>query len=465
MANRVRDEALQAILEAVGCHPEGAASPQIVEGLAVRPPLRTLQHRLGILVSSGRLLKEGQGRWARYRLPPVDGRMHVILPAPELSATGTFTFPLSKAGDEIREYVSRPVAMRRPAGYDRSFLDRYTPNETFYLPAEDRARLHAIGRPQTGEMPAGTYAKQILGRILIDLSWNSSRLEGNNYSRLDTKQLIDLGKAAEGKDRREAQMILNHKDAIEFLVEQAPEIGFDRYTICNLHAMLANNLLPNPEATGRVRHIDVGIEGSVFHPLAVPQSIEECFDTLLAKASAIADPFERAFFAKVHIPYLQPFDDVNKRVSRLAANVPLIQQNLAPLSFEGVPRGIYNDAMLGVYERTRIELLRDVFLWAYERSAASYAAVRQSLGEPDPFRLRHRESLREVVGAVVRGAMDIGRATAHVNAWAREHVDERDRDQFVQAAERDLLDLHEGNFARYRIRPSEFAAWRQAWSR
>ena len=84
----------------------------------------------------------------------------------------------------------------------------------------------------------------------------------------------------------------------------------------------------------------------------------------------------------------------HKRVSRIAANIPFVKTNLSPLSFTDVPRGLYTDAILGVYELNRVDLLRDVFIWAYERSAARYAAVRQSLGEPDPFRLRHRDALR-----------------------------------------------------------------------
>src|SRR3546814_325985 len=159
--------------------------------------------------------------------------------------------------------------------------------------------------------------------------------------------------------------------------------------------------------------------------------------------------------------YLQPFDDVNKRVSRLSANIPLIKANLSPLSFEGVPRGAYTEAVLGVYELNRIELLRDVFIWAYERSAARYAAVRQSLGEPDPFRLRHREALREVVTMVVRARMDKKQAIAHVSAWTKEHIDQPEHAKFREIAEGELLSLHEGNFARYQIRPSEFAAWRE----
>jgi hypothetical protein len=197
----------------------------------------------------------------------------------------------------------------------------------------------------------------------------------------------------------------------------------------------------------------------------VPQLIEECFNQMLATASAITDPFEQAFFVMVQIPYLQPFDDVNKRVSRLSANIPLIKGNFSPLSFEGVPRGTYIDALLGVYELNRIELLRDVFIWAYERSADRYAAVRQSLGEPDPFRLRHRQDLREVVATIVRARMGKKEAIAHLKNWVQSHIDPEDRDRFRETTEEELLGLHEGNFARYQIRPSEFTAWQQAWNR
>ena len=202
---------------------------------------------------------------------------------------------------------------------------------------------------------------------------------------------------------------------------------------------------------------------SSFHPLEVPQLIEECFDRILAKASAIDDPFEQAIFAMVQLPYLQPFDDVDKRVSRLAANIPLIRHNLSPLSFDEVPRGLYTEAILGVYELNRTELLRDVFCWAYERSAARYAAVRQSLGEPDPFRMRHRAALRELVATVIRERMNKKEATSHVSSWARERIDEEELQQFCEMAEKELLALHEGNFARYGVRPSEFGAWQARW--
>lgn len=463
MVRRILEEELQAIEQAVRRYLGGATAQQIADSLQEPPPRRTLQYRLKYLVDHRRLVMEGEGRWARYRLPHVQIAVGVAAGRAEARAEGEAVLPLSKPGTEIEAYVRKPPEVRKPVGYNRAFLDAYRPNETFYLTAAERAHLREVGTPAITPQPAGTYAKQILNRLLIDLSWNSSRLEGNTYSLLDTKRLIDLGEEAEGKERLEAQMILNHKDAIEFLVGTAEEIGFNRYTILNLHALLANNLLADPDAAGRLRRIGVGIERSSFHPLEVPQLIEECFDQILATAAAITDPFEQALFVMVQLPYLQPFDNVNKRVSRLSANIPLIKSNLSPLSFEGVPRGTYTHAVLGVYELDKTELLRDVFIWAYERSAARYAAVRQSLGEPDPFRLRHRAALREVVGAVVRGRMDKKQAAKHVTTWTSEHIDAAERERFRETAESELLGLHEGNFARYQIRPSEFAAWREVW--
>ncbi len=248
---------------------------------------------------------------------------------PTVSPRHSVEIPLSKAGGEVRDYVRQPSTAREPVGYDRDFLDSYRPDESFFLSQAEREELSEIGTPPMDEQPAGTYAKRILNRLLVDLSWNSSRLEGNTYSLLDTTRLIQLGEEAEGKDRREAQMILNHKDAIEILVDGAEHIGFDRHTVLNLHSALADDLLPDPEAPGRLRRMGVGIEGLVFHPLEVPQLIEECFDEILAKASLIGDPFEQAFFALAQLPHLHPFDDVNKQVSRIAANIPLLFPGLS----------------------------------------------------------------------------------------------------------------------------------------
>jgi hypothetical protein len=452
-------------LQAVLAHFPGGASIEVIQStFPAAIAERTLQRRLATLQQQGLIRTTGQGRAILY---------HLTKPTKAITGENTEksaekksepVVPLSTEVQVIRQFIQQPAGNRKPKGYDLSFLRNYRPNIDAYLTAAERARLLKLGQTPQLNQPAGTYARQILQRLLIDLSWNSSRLEGNTYSLLDTQRLLSQGQEADNKSAADAQMILNHKDAIEFLVESVEDIGFNRYTITNLHALLSNNLLPDPGAPGRLRTFAVGITNSAYTPLAVPQQIEEFFDLLLAKAGQIEDPFEQAFFVMVQLPYLQPFEDVNKRVSRLAANISLNKHNLVPLSFVDVPKDPYIQGLLGVYELQRVDLLKDVFLWAYERSSLRYSAVLQSLGEPDAFRLRYREDIRGLVTSVVSQALSQASASERIVEYSA-RMPEADRTKFIEVLETELLSLHEGNFARYRIRPSEFAAWQAVWNR
>jgi fido (protein-threonine AMPylation protein) len=367
-------------------------------------------------------------------------------------------FPLSADSLDVLRYVDQPVAMRKPVGYQLDFLESYRPNDTWYLSASLRRQLHLMGRTSQVSEPAGTYSRAILNRLLIDLSWASSHLEGNTYSRLDTLELIEHGTASKGKATLETQMILNHKTAIELLVENIQTVGFDRYTLMNLHSALAENLLPNPADEGRLRQHAVEIGFSVFHPLSDPLLIKQMFDLMLTKVNAITDPFEQAFFMMVHLPYLQPFAAINKRTSRLAANLPLFRANLCPLTFLDVPEQAYSRAILGMYEMTRVALLRDVFVWAYERSTQEYLAIKQNLAQPDPVRLTYRQlikqCIREVVLAPSLDAVDL------VQKFVLHHVDVDNQAEVKALIFEELGRLHEGVLARYGLRPSEFSTWK-----
>lgn len=472
-----------ALIEAIIVqHPAGLTRPEIEQKLAaVGRPIawRTLLRRLQLLDAKERIIKDGESVLTCYRptaalaaappveRAPVEAMIGTRLPEPtttEPSWPGPSKpeeeyVPLSIEGADVRDLVRAPLSARKHVGYNADFLERYEPGHSWYLSEEMRRRLHKMGRTPDAERPAGTYAREIIGHLLIDLSWASSRLEGNKYTRLDTKRLIELGQVAEGKDAKEAQMILNHKKAIELLVEQADLVGFNRYTFSNLHSALAENLVGGERDEGRIRTGLVTITGSNYTPLAIPQRLGELFDLLLTKAGAIPDPFEQAFFVMVQLPYLQPFIDVNKRTSRLGANLPLIKTNLRPLSFVDVPEHAYVEGTLGVYEFNRIELLRDVFLWSYERSCERYRVVRDAIGTPDPIRLRYHALLATIVRETVRGG-GMPRAK-DLYAWATAHrIAAVDVDAFIGIAERLLLELHEGAIGRYGLRPSEFHAWR-----
>ncbi len=469
MPKQIPTEELEAIHAAIAHYSEGVGAEGVRSGISFSLPARTLQRRLSLLIDQGRIASKGSGKGTRYCALPTSNiagqSMRISFPSMKVAEPkdGSSLIPLSSVAREIRAIVNSPLAARTPVGYQATFLESYVPNQSAYLSEESRRNLSRVGQVGVTILPAGTYIRQVMDRLLIDLSWNSSRLEGNTYSLLETERLLHGGESPAGKGAEETQMILNHKAAIEMLAEQADEVGFNRYTICNLHALLSDNLLVDPAACGRLRSRPVGIGGTVYHPLEVPQQIEEGFESILAKAEAISDPFEQAFFVMVHLPYLQPFEDVNKRVSRLAANLPMVKANFCPLSFIDVPQDDYVNGLIGVYELNRVDYLRDVFVWAYQRSASRYSAVLQSLGDPDPFRLQYRSQIGDFVRAIVIGGMDKTRASKWVAANVVEVVPEQDRARFTEVVKTELSCLHEGNIARYRLRPGEFRVWVGEW--
>ncbi len=463
---------LDHLVELISGHQDGLGIEAIAQITGHRWPHRTLQRRLASLVAQGRLQRRGEARAARYvrqqrlsagphagvsastmagALSAHEEEGHALRPANEVYV------PTSPEGAQIKAYVRQPRTQRPPVGYALAFLERYHPNHSAYLPQGLRDQLHALGRSPADQTPAGTFARDIFNRLLIDLSWASSQLEGNTYSRLDTARLIEWGQAAEGKGALETQMILNHKQAIEYLVLDPAHAQLTPDTLIALHAFLSDGLMADPAAVGRIRRRAVEIGGSVYLPVALPQRLEELFGIVIQMAAEIQDPFEQAFFLMVHLPYLQPFEDVNKRVSRLAANIPFIRHNLCPLSFIDVPQQAYVDAMIGVYELNRVELLRDVFVWAYERSCQHYAAVKQNLVPPDIFRLRYRQALTEVVAAVVHH--DEPANTVTVGAKVPAAVATADTAHFVQLVLAEFAALHPGNAVRFGIRPLALAAW------
>lgn len=176
-------------------------------------------------------------------------------------------------------------------------------------------------------------------------------------------------------------------------------------------------------------------------------------------AQQIEDPFECSFFLLVQLLYLQPFLDGNKRTARLTANLPFVVNNLVPLSFVDVPADTFQRAYLALYELRRVEPLRDLFTWAYERSVARLGQVRASLGEPDLFRLEHRQTLRAAVKQIVQQKVRPAKRRAWLERFSEEHLPKKARIRFVAMAEQELAALNEVTSVRYGLRPSELAAW------
>ena len=422
----------EAVLEFVRAHPD-VRRGEIRAGVAPHRSEATVWRTLKALVESGALSMAGRGRATRYRLADVM---------------------------RIRGYLETPWHQRAPVSHRRGFLDAYTPQRTSYLSDSERTRLAAAGAPAQ-RLPAGTYAKRILARLLVDLAWASSRLEGNTYEILQTERLIEVGEQADGKDRAEALMILNHKDAIQYVVSHLAAAAVDRRTLFDLHALLANGLLYDPALAGRLRRLPVSIGRSAYLPLEDEFDLAREFEIFLEKAAAIGDPYEQSFFVLVHLPYLQPFADVNKRTSRVAANIPLLKAGVAPLSFVATDDREYIDGLLGVYELNDVALLKQVFVDSYLASARQYTALQAQMDSPHKAALTYRDFVGQAVRRCVLDWKTFRRADVLAMA-AMAGIPTDERDAVAAYVENELDGLHEGNAIRYGVPPASLAGLKRA---
>lgn len=405
----------------------------------------TVNRYLARMTVAGVIRKLGSGPTTRYALPavvaaPAPAGQDMVALQPVAPLGGGFLF--SGARRPLIAELTAPIGTRKPVSYQRAFVDKYEPNQTMLLPPALAADLLAKGRAR-GQQPAGTYARKVLEQLLIDLAWHSSRLEGNRMSLLDTKVLFARGHADE--DDIDALMLLNHKDAIEFVVDAVPEYGITEAVIRNIQAMLMQGLLANPDALGKSRRTVVTITDSVYVPMQLPQVLDEMLALIVEKMRNIKNPIEAAFFVWVTIAYLQPFEDGNKRTSRLCANLPLLLQNCAPLSFLDVEQADYALAVLGVYEKQDVSLAVELFDWTYRRSIDKYGVILDAMGAPDMFRQKYRELLGDGIRRVVADGVALDAAVKELAPPAEDLL------AYKELLRQELLHLEPFNCARYRL--------------
>ncbi len=417
----------------------------------------TVNRDLRDLLSAGFLEKQGDGRSTRYVATAAAEPALCALPNGSQTLAGAGALQWSKVAQPLVQALRTPLGTRTPVGYDGGFGTSYIPNQSSWLPSQLATDLYNAGRSQ-GQQPAGTYAREVLEQLLIDLSWSSSRLEGNNKSLLDTKELFELGQQAGPLDE-DTLMLLNHKSAIEFMVDAVPTEGITVPVIVDLQAKLMRDLLRDSRDIGSIRRRVVNIDGSVYTPCSIPSLLEETLNAIVDKARNIRNPVEAAFFLWVNLAYLQPFADGNKRTSRLSANMPLMLYNCAPLSFLDVERSDYATAMLGVYEQRNVAAAVDLFEFIYRRSIQKYSVLRASLSAPDPIRTKYRQALNELMQFVVFHGRTLEAAFADV------HVDAADGAALRLIANNELDQLEQYNCARYNLARGMTQRWIDAGRR
>jgi len=219
--------------------------------------------------------------------------------------------------------------------------------------------------------------KKELERLIIELSWKSSKIEGNTYTLLDTEKLLLNNIEAVGHDKSEAVMILNHKHAFTFLYENSGLFKeLNRANLEKLHALLVDGL----DVETGLRKRPVGVVGSKYRPLDNPHQIIQAFEALALAVNKMKSPYDKAMFALLGISYLQPFEDGNKRTSRLMANALLLAHGCAPLSYRSVDESEYREAVLVFYELQSVVPFKRIFVEQYDFAARNYAVMVQKDG-------------------------------------------------------------------------------------
>ena len=311
--------------------------------------LITIKRALSGMTGEGILISAGSGRSTSYNISVV-GRVFAEIGA--------------------KKYCS--VDPDKRYGLDRYNFDLFAalPSDIFTESELKILNDATIEYERRAKNLPPTIQKKELERLIIELSWKSSKIEGNTYTLLDTEKLILENKEASGHDKKETQMILNHKDAFNFVRENSAQFKtITKKNLEELHAILVKDL-----SVGLgLRKKPVGVLGSVYRPLDNVYQITEAIEALGKAISKISAPCAKALIALLGISYIQPFEDGNKRTARLAANAVLLAYGLAPLSYRSVEEEDYREAVLVFYELNSIMPFKKIFIDQYKFAAQNYA--------------------------------------------------------------------------------------------
>ncbi|MBI3019843.1 MAG: Fic family protein [Parcubacteria group bacterium] len=311
--------------------------------------LVTIKRELSHMATLGLLIASGQGRSRAYSVSvlgrifsKVDANSYNVVEPDKRYGLANFNFEL------LPSFPSEIFASAELAALEQS-TDEY--------------------RKRTANLPMAIQKKE-LERLIIELSWKSSKIEGNTYTLLDTEKLILEHKEAPGHDKKEAKMILNHKEAFEFVHNNKKEFtSLTRTNLEQLHGLLIKNM----GVSAGLRQKPVGIIGSKYRPLDNIHQIREAVESLAAAITRARTPYDKALLCLVGISYIQPFEDGNKRTARIMANALLLAHDCAPLSYRSVEEKDYREATLVFYELNSIVPFKSIFIEQYVFAAKNYA--------------------------------------------------------------------------------------------
>ncbi|MDX9880926.1 MAG: Fic family protein [Prolixibacteraceae bacterium] len=345
MKNKRDSEILNFILKNKEC-----SSKEIHEGISISLSYATVKRILLNLASENLISKIGQGKATKYIISP--------------------TYELIKPVD-IEEYYKKEIDERIiKESFNFNLIWETLANTSLFTDNEFHklAELQKTYENNLSQLSEFEYKKE-LERLAIDLSWKSSQIEGNTYSLFETERLLKEKETASGKTKEEATMLLNHKDAIDFIIENPDYlIPLTVSKIEDIHSILIKELAIDRN----IRKRRVGISGTNYRPLDNEFQIRESLITMCDLVNSKSNVFEKALLSLVLISYIQPFVDGNKRTARIVSNAILMNNKYCPISFRTVDPVEYKKAMLLFYEQNNISVFKEIFINQFEFAVNTY---------------------------------------------------------------------------------------------
>ena len=328
---------------------EKSSLNDIMSGVGLSISSATLKRDLSELIKQRQVVTEGQGKAFRYSLSPY---YEIFLPS------------------DIDEYFTREIDNRKiKNSYNFELLELLEGVSLFSCAElENLEQLQEKFQENISGLADELYKKD-MERLAIDLSWKSSQIEGNTYSLLETERLLKEKKTASGKSKDEAVMLLNHKEAIDFIVENPDylkELTIAR--IENIHGILVKEL----NVDRNIRRRRVGITGTNYAPLDNEFQIRKALESVCNLVNSRDNIFEKSLLLLLMISYIQPFNDGNKRTARIVSNAQLIAAGYCPISFRTVDSIDYKKAMLLFYEQNNITVFKTIFIEQFEFAVNNY---------------------------------------------------------------------------------------------
>ena len=337
------------ILQYLHYHPLSSRG-DITAGTAFKGSDATLKRMIAAGIKAGDIVAEGKARATRYRLSP---QAQLLMPL------------------NLDTYFALEVDERQvQSSYNFELINGLLA-ETRLFSDKEQSHLDALQdefRQHVSELTDNEYRKE-MERLGIDLSWKSSQIEGNTYTLLETERLLRESKTAEGKTREEAVMLINHKDALSFVLDNPDYLKELTVShIEDIHQLLTKDLSIDK---GLRRH-RVGITGTNYHPLDNEFQIREAMRDACELINSKSNIFEKALLTLILLSYIQPFSDGNKRTARITSNAILIANDYCPLSFRSIDSIDYKKAMLIFYEQNNLYAFKQIFMEQFEFAVKEY---------------------------------------------------------------------------------------------